>query len=156
MFQIGDQISYPMHGAGVISAIEDMIVLGETRKYYVLQFAAGRMTSMIPVASADEVGLRSVVSAEVCTEVLACLNNGEVCEENDNWNQRYRDNMDKLRGGDIFDVAEVVKCLIRRDREKGLSAGERKMLLTARQVLLTELSVASGESIEALMAQLGF
>ena len=83
------------------------------------------------------------------------LKSDDVMDESDNWNQRYRDNLDKLRIGDIFSVAEVVKCLIRRDREKGLSAGERKMYLTARQVLLAELTASSGKEEDEFLPLVG-
>lgn len=127
-----------MHGVGVVEAIEARTVLGETQPYYILRFLSGRMTAMVPVRTAESVGLRALVSPEECGKLLAFLQ-GEAGEEAENWNQRYRDNYSRLRGGDIYEVAEVVKCLNRREAEKGLSAGERKMLLTARQVLLAEL-----------------
>ena len=145
MFQIGDLVCYPMYGVGVVEAIEEQSVLGEQTQYYMLRFVMGRMTAMVPVASAEAVGLRPLVDADVCERVADYLRNDEIQGESDNWNQRYRDNLDKLRIGDIFSVAEVVKCLIRREKEKGLSAGERKMFLTARQVLLAELTASSGK-----------
>ena len=145
MFQIGDLVCYPMHGVGVVEAIEEQSVLGEQTQYYMLRFVMGRMTAMVPVASAEAVGLRPLADADVYERVADYLRNDEIQGESDNWNQRYRDNLDKLRIGDIFSVAEVVKCLIRREKEKGLSAGERKMFLTARQVLLAELTASSGK-----------
>lgn len=155
VFSLGDMVCYPMHGVGVIEAIEEQQVLGETKRYYVLRFVMGRMTAMVPVASAETVGLRALSDAAVCERVLAYLDDGSCKEESDNWNQRYRDNLDKLRGGDIFSVADVVKCLVRREREKGLSAGERKMLTTARQVLLAEISTACGKEESELLPLLG-
>ena len=153
MFEVGDLICYPMHGVGVVDSIEEKTVLGETARYYVLRFIIGKMTAMVPVNSAEQVGLRPVIAAEECTPVIDYMKT-EPCEESDNWNQRYRDNHAKLRGGNIYDVADVVKCLKRRDELRGLSAGERKMLLTARQVLLAELVTASGRDeadIEAMI-----
>ncbi len=143
MFTIGDKVCYPMHGVGVIEAIEERTVLGETQSYYILRFISGRMTAMVPVNTADSVGLRALIDREECKRIMDFLL-GEPCEENDNWNQRYRDNYSKLRGGNIYDVADVIKCLNRRETQKSLSAGERKMLLTARQVMLAELSVVTG------------
>ena len=143
MFEVGDLICYPMHGVGVVDAIEEKTVLGETARYYVLRFIIGRMTAMVPVDSAEQVGLRPVISHDECGPVIEYMRS-EPCDESDNWNQRYRDNQAKLKGGNIYDVADVVKCLKQRDDRKGLSAGERKMLMIARQVLLAELSVASG------------
>lgn len=155
MFQIGDLVCYPMHGVGVVEAIEERSILGEQMQYYMLRFVMGRMTAMVPVATAESVGLRALVDEEVCAKVVDYLKSDEVMDESDNWNQRYRDNLDKLRIGDIFSVAEVVKCLIRRDREKGLSAGERKMYLTARQVLLAELTASSGKEEDEFLPLVG-
>ncbi|HMM31549.1 MAG TPA: CarD family transcriptional regulator [Clostridia bacterium] len=143
MFQLGDQICYPMHGVGVVEAIEERTVLGKQAQYYVLRFVVGKMTALVPVESAEQVGLRAIIPTNECDGVLRYLRQ-EPCRESENWNQRYRDNYAKLRGGNIYDVADVVKCLKRRDSEKGLSAGERKMLLTAWQVLCAELCTASG------------
>lgn len=143
MFQLGDQICYPMHGVGVVEAIEERTVLGKQAQYYVLRFVVGKMTALVPVESAEQVGLRAIIPTNECDGVLHYLRQ-EPCRESENWNQRYRDNYAKLRGGNIYDVADVVKCLKRRDSEKGLSAGERKMLLTAWQVLCAELCTASG------------
>jgi len=144
LFRIGDRVCYPMHGVGVVEAITEQEVLGETAKYYMLRFVMGRMTAMVPVKSAQSVGLRHVISAEECDKVREYLNT-ECIPMSDNWNQRYRENLDKLRQGEIYGVADVVKNLVKREREKGLSAGERKMFLTAKQVLLAELTAASGE-----------
>lgn len=155
MFQIGDLVCYPMHGVGVVEAIEERSILGEQTQYYMLRFVMGRMTAMVPVATAESVGLRALVDEEDCAKVVDYLKSDDVMDESDNWNQRYRDNLDKLRIGDIFSVAEVVKCLIRRDREKGLSAGERKMYLTARQVLLAELTASSGKEEDEFLSLVG-
>ena len=149
MFSVGERICYPMHGVGVVEKIEERTVLGETAQYYVLRFIANKMTAMVPVATSQNVGLRPVISSGECQSVLDYLQS-EPCKESDNWNQRYRDNFAKLKQGDIYDVADVVKCLKKRDTDKGLSAGERKMFMTARQVLIAELSVASGQDVNAL------
>ena len=155
MFNVGDLVCYPMHGVGMIESIEEQQVLGQTAQYYVLRFVMGRMTAMVPVAGAEAVGLRALSDAAVCERVLDYLADGSCREESDNWNQRYRDNLDKLREGNIFSVADVVKCLNRREHEKGLSAGERKMLATARQVLLAEISTACGKEESELLPLLG-
>lgn len=154
MFSIGDKICYPMHGVGVIEAIEERTVLGNTQSYYVLRFTAGRMTALVPVNTADSVGIRHLIDENECDRVLDFLR-GEACVENDNWNQRYRDNFAKLRGGDVYDVADVIKCLNRREAQKGLSAGERKMLLTARQVMIAELSSTTGRDEEEFQEAVG-
>lgn len=151
MFQVGESVCYPMHGVGVVENIEEKTVLGETAQYYVLRFIANRMTAMVPVASAGSVGIRRIIGEAECAPIIEYMT-GEPCEESANWNQRYRDNFAKLKGGDIYDVADVIKCLKRRDSEKGLSAGERKMLMTARQVLLGELAAASGKDADEFRA----
>ncbi len=155
VFQIGELVCYPMHGVGVVESIEEQSVLGETTQYYMLRFVMGRMTAMVPVASAETVGLRPLVDAVSCDRVVSFLREENCSEESDNWNQRYRDNLDKLRAGDIFAVADVVKCLIRRDQEKGLSTGERKMFLTARQVLVAELAASSGKEESEFLPLVG-
>ena len=155
MFQIGDMVCYPMHGVGVVESIEEQTVLGESAKYYMLRFVMGRMTAMVPVSTAEAVGLRKLVCADECSRVVAFLLEDGCSDESENWNQRYRDNLNKLRVGDIFGVADVVKCLIRRDREKGLSAGERKMYLTARQVLIAELAASSGKEESEFLPLVG-
>ena len=155
MFQIGDMVCYPMHGVGQIEDVQDQTVLGETAQYYLLRFVMGRMTAMVPVSSAEAVGLRKLVCQADCEQVIAFLTEDGCSDESENWNQRYRDNLNKLRVGDIFGVADVVKCLIHRDREKGLSAGERKMYLTARQVLLAELSASSGKEESEFLPLVG-
>ena len=144
MFQVGDLVCYPMHGVGIVEAINEQTVLDEKAEYYLLRFIMGKMTAMVPVKSASAVGLRPLSDKETCTKVVDFLKSEDCSSESDNWNQRYRENLDKLREGDILTVADVVKCLMRRDRCKGLSAGERKMYLTARAVLVAELSAASG------------
>ena len=144
MFQVGDMVCYPMHGVGKVEAIQEQSILGETNQYYLLRFLMGRMTALVPVNNASNVGLRPLIDENTCDEVVEYLKSGECSRESENWNQRYRENLDKLKQGDALVVADVVKCLMKRDQERGLSAGERKMYLTARQVLVAELSASSG------------
>lgn len=144
MFQVGDRVVYPMHGAGIIEAIEEREVLGEKQQYYIMRIASGDMKVMIPIKSVG-VGLRQVIGPDIVAEVLAVLQ-GETSKMSPNWNKRYRANMEKIRSGDIFEVAEVVRNLTMRDREKGLSTGERKMLESARQILLSELILAEDDA----------
>lgn len=152
MFDIGEKVSYPMHGVGIIEAIQEQEVLGEKARYYMVRFVIGRMTAMVPVNSAEAVGMRKLISADECEKVQEYLVE-DCAPEIENWSQRYRDNLEKLRTGEIYGVADVVKSLIRRDKEKGLSAGERKMFITAKQVLVAEMVAASGEEekIKAIM-----
>lgn len=143
MFKIGDKVVYPMHGAGVIESIEEKEVLGEKRQYYILQLPVGDMKVMIPIKNnGSGVGLREVIDWEGVERVLDILR--EQCSAmSPNWNRRYRANLEKIKSGDIYEVAEVVRNLITRDREKGLSSGERKMLENARQILVSELVLAT-------------
>lgn len=141
MFKVGDKVVYPMHGAGIIEAIEEKEVLGEKKRYYVLHFPVGDMKVMIPIATCREVGLREIISEEGVQRVLHILKeDGSIMSSN--WNRRYRANLEKIKTGDIFEVAEVVRNLFQRDKEKSLSSGERKMLENARQILISELALA--------------
>jgi CarD family transcriptional regulator len=138
MFIIGDRIVYPMHGAGVIEQIEEKQILGEVRKYYILKVPCGDMKIMIPIESSQEIGVRAIISMDEIGEVLEVLS-AESSEMSNNWNRRYRENMEKLKTGDIYNVAEVVRNLMRTDKEKKLSTGEKKMLSNAKQILISEI-----------------
>lgn len=138
MFSVGDRVVYPMHGAGVIEAIEEKEILGARKKYYVMKLPMGEMKVLIPTDNISQVGLRGVIDKDKVPQVLIVLQ-GELPEMSTNWNRRYRNHLEKIKSGDIFEVAEVVRNLMLRDREKGLSTGESKMLETARQILISEL-----------------
>jgi CarD family transcriptional regulator len=127
-----------MHGAGVIEAIEEKEILGARKKYYVMKLPLGEMKVLIPIDSITQVGLRGVIDSEEVPKVIIVLQ-GEQPEMSTNWNRRYRNHLEKIKSGDIYEVAEVVRNLMLRDREKGLSTGESKMLDTARQILISEL-----------------
>lgn len=141
VFNVGDKVVYPMHGAGVIEAVEEREVLGERQKYYILRIPLGDMKVMVPLNSARDIGLRSVISEEDVKKVYEILA-GARTKMSSNWNRRYRANLEKMKSGDVFAVAEVVRNLAYRDREKGLSTGERRMLDNAKQILISELVVA--------------
>ncbi|MCR4426415.1 MAG: CarD family transcriptional regulator [Firmicutes bacterium] len=141
MFNVGDKVVYPMHGAGVIEAVEEREVLGQHDQYYIMRLHVGEMRVMIPRSSVAEVGLRPVIDRDEVPKVYEVLR-GERTMMSQNWNRRYRANMEKMKTGDIYSVAEVVRNLGLRDREKGLSTGERRMLETARQILTSELAMA--------------
>lgn len=145
MYNVGDKVVYPMHGAGIIEAIEEREVLGEKRQYYIMTMPIGDMKVMIPLDAVDEIGLRQVISEAEAGEVIEVLK-GQMSKMSSNWNRRYRANMEKIKSGDIFEVAEVVRNLTIRDNEKGLSAGERKMLDVARQILISELVLVTGST----------
>lgn len=139
MFSIGDKVVYPMHGAGIIKAIEEKKILGDTKSYYILHIAHGNMQVMVPVEGVAT-GLRYIVEPSVIEQIKEVLA-AESTPMDDNWNRRNRANMDKLKTGDICQVAEVVRNLLRIDRVKKLSTGEKKLLLNARQVLASEISL---------------
>lgn len=142
MFKIGDKVVYPMHGAGVIEAIEEKEILGERQQYYVLRLPIGNMKVMVPTSSGEGIGLRQVIGMEEVQEVFGILKSNST-QMPGNWNRRYRANLEKIKSGNIYEVAEVVRNLARREREKGLSSGEKRMLDSARQILISELVLAT-------------
>lgn len=151
MFKVGDKVAYPVHGAGVVESIEERYILGESRSYYIIRILHGNMQVMVPVAGSEEVGLRPIVGPAQIEEVFTVLR-GESTPMDDNWNRRNRDNMAKLKTGDLREVAEVVRNLVRCDRVKKLSTGEKKLLANAKQILSSEMILISGLSQEeALM-----
>ncbi len=141
MFEKGDKIVYPNHGAGTIVGVKTKEILGEEKKYYIMKLPIGDMKVMIPVEQVDEIGLRDVIDEDEADDILKLLK-GEKSDMSQNWNRRYRANMEKLKTGDIFEVGKVVRDLTIRDEEKGLSTGEKKMLSNARQILISELVLA--------------
>jgi CarD family transcriptional regulator len=140
MFNIGDKIVYPMHGAGTIDSIEEKDILGEKESYYILRMP-GEVKVMVPIAKAEQVGVRNIIDKNSADRVFKVLEQDET-EMNKNWNKRYRDNMEKLKSGDIYEIADVVRNLAFKQKEKGLSTGEKKMLNNARQILVSELVLA--------------
>ncbi|SDY93855.1 transcriptional regulator, CarD family [Thermoactinomyces sp. DSM 45892] len=130
-----------MHGAGIIESIEEREILGERKQYYVMRMPIGDLKVMVPLQSINSIGLREVVDESTVDKVLDRMKNFEE-EETTSWNRRFRANMDKMKSGDIYEVAEVVRSLMFRDEEKGLSTGEKKMLDNARQILISELALA--------------
>ena len=138
MFSVGDKVVYPMHGAGTIQNIEEKAVLGETRAYYILRIPYGNLQVMVPVQGSSAAGLRGIVSCDVVDRVMEVLSASSTPMD-ENWNRRYRENMDKLRSGDPAKVAEVIRNLMRVEREKRLSTGEKKLLANARQILASEI-----------------
>ena len=138
MFDIGDRIVYPMHGAGIIQEIEEVEILGTKRKYFIMKMPIGDMKVMVPVDAVDEVGVRPIVDEDAMEKVVRILR-GHRSSMPQNWNRRYRANMDRIKSGDIYEIAAVVRNLMMLDSEKGLSTGERKMLSSAKQMLLSEM-----------------
>lgn len=141
MFNVGDKIVYPMYGAGVIESIEEKEILGQTQPYYIVKMPLGGMKLMIPIQSVEGIGIREVIGRQEVEQVFKILEDHTV-NVTSNWNKRYRENMIKIKSGDIFEVADVVRSLMIREREKGLSTGERKILNNAKQILISELILA--------------
>lgn len=140
MFNIGDKVVYPMHGAGTIEAIEEKDILGEKQAYYIIKMP-GEVKCMVPTAKAQEIGVRDIIDKETAGKVFKVLEQNST-EMAMNWNKRYRDNMDKMKSGDVYEIADVVRNLSFKQKEKGLSTGEKKMLLNAKQILVSELTLA--------------
>ena len=134
---------YPHHGAAVVERREVKEAFGEKKEYLVLRLAYGDLTLMVPSDNTDEVGLREVINDEEVEEVFAVLRKKDVRMPT-NWSRRYKNHVEKLKSGDIYQVAEVVRNLSNRDKDKGLSAGEKRMLNRARQILVSELTFAIG------------
>lgn len=152
MFNVGDKIVYPMHGAGRIDAIEEKNILGENQSYYILKMP-GEVKVMVPIDKAEQIGVRNIIDKEEAGKVIAVLEENETAMS-DKWNKRYRDNMDKMKSGDIYKVADVVRNLSFKQKEKGLSTGEKKMLNNAKQILVSELVLtehATQDEIEQMV-----
>lgn len=155
MFNVGDKIVYPMHGAGIIEAIEEKKILKQKQSYYIMKMPIGDMKVMIPVNNSAEIGIRYIIDKATGCEILTKFKTMK-SDFNDNWNKRYRENMLKIRSGNILDVLDVVKSLMLREKEKGLSTSERKMLCNAKQIFISELvlaKVAMYEEIEKRLEQ---
>ena len=147
MFQVGDKIVHPMHGAGVIDSIVSKKVNGVVRDYYILKLPVGGMLVMIPTEHTEEIGVRPVGDRDEADRLIAARPGIEV-DMTQNWNRRYRENMLRIKSGDLMEVARVVKGLMLRDEDRGLSTGERKMLHSAKQILISELVLSQDASYE--------
>ncbi len=141
VFEVGETVVYPHHGAARIEEIKTRVIKGEEKMYLKLKVAQGDLTIEVPAENVDLVGVRDVVDAEGLEEVLDVLR-AEFAEEQTNWSRRYKANLEKLASGDVIKVAEVVRDLWHRENDRGLSAGEKRMLAKARQILTSELALA--------------
>lgn len=153
MYCIGDRVVHPMHGAGVIKDMKKITLAGIERDYYVVCFAVGSMISDIPVEGCEKIGIREVISKDEAKRVLEFFHD-LVIGNDANWNKRQRENIAKLKSGDIYQVAEVLKELMCREKRKGLSTSERKTLGSARQIVVSELilsGVASESDIQMIL-----
>ena len=147
MFNIGDHIVYPMYGAGIITEIVEKDFLGEMRMYYNVSLPYCRMEASVPVDNCEKLGVRPVIDKSRIDEVIVALKSPSEAM-NPNWNKRYRENTERMQTGDILEVAAVVRNLVRTDRQKPLSTGEKKLLSTAKQILESELIYAGGYTME--------
>ena len=152
-FDVGDKVVYPHHGAATIEKREKKEAFGEKRDYLVLRLAYGDLTLMVPADNTEEVGLREVINDEEVEEVFAVLRKKEARMPT-NWSRRFKNHVEKLKSGDIYQVAEVVRNLSLREADKGLSAGEKRMLARARQILVSELTFALNVDEETAEARL--
>lgn len=151
-FKAGDRVVYPHHGAAIIEKTEMVELNGEKKKYFVLKTAHDDLTVRVPVDKVDEVGMRPPISLEDVEDLFVLLSKKDV-REPANWSRRFKNHQEKLKSGDVYQVAEVVRNLALREKAKGLSAGEKNMYTKARKVLVSELSFALDVSEEAAMDQ---
>ena len=135
MFSVGDLVVHPMHGAGVIDDIVRERVAGSTQEYYVFKMPVGGLLLKIPIAKSQLIGLRAIIGRAEAEQLISSIPE-IVVDQDSNWNKRYRENLERLKSGDLYQVARVIKGLMHRDRRRGLATGERKMLHAARQIML--------------------
>ena len=141
MYKVGDKVVYPHHGAGTVVKKEKRTILGQEREYLTIKILHNDMTVNVPAENAERVGLRKVIDEEMVEQVLEVLH-GSGTKMPKNWNRRFKHNRDKMKTGDIFELAEVVRNLSLRDQEKGLSTGEKQMFVKAKKILASELMYA--------------
>jgi CarD family transcriptional regulator len=153
VFEVGDSVVYPHHGAGKVLKKEMKTVLGESREYLTVKILHNDMTVMVPTENAAAAGLRRVMDEEMIRKVIAVLQD-ECSEMPKNWNRRFKHNRDKIKTGDIYDLADVVRNLAVRDHQKGLSTGEKQMFTRARRILASEMMYALGMDEEQVDAHL--
>jgi CarD family transcriptional regulator len=153
-FQIGDKAVYPGHGVAEIMGVETREISGRKQNFYILKALDSGMKIMIPTSNVGTVGLREVISEDEVEEVYDILRSREISVEGQTWNRRYREYMEKIKTGSIFEIAEVLRDLLRLKFDKDLSFGERKMLDTARALLVKELAVAKGTKEEKIEKEL--
>lgn len=143
MFKVGDKIVYPMHGAGVIETIEERAFSNEKQAYYIIKMP-GEVKVMVPTAKAEEIGVRNIIDEETAGKVINVLEQ-DCTEMSMKWNKRYRDNVERMKSGNVFEVADIVRNLSFKQKDKGLSTTEKKMLINAKQILVSELMLAQSK-----------
>ncbi len=146
MFEIGDRIVYPMHGAGVIVEKTLKTILGVEKEYYILSIPVGEIRISVPIDKINDMGIRTIVDESEIENILEILKLKDV-EINSNWNARYRENLEKLRLGELEGIAEVFRDLYTLDLDRGLSMAEKKLLHSSKKMLISELSVVEGKKV---------
>jgi CarD family transcriptional regulator len=154
LFKVGDKAVYPAQGVAEVISIEEKDIAGNRLKFYVLRILDTNRKIMVPVNNAKSVGLRRPISEEEIEEIFAILRERTIAFDNQTWNRRYRGFMDKIKTGSVFDVAEVMRDLYRLKAEKSLSFGERRMLETARALIVKEIAVTREKSEENVQAEI--
>ena len=149
MFSVGDLVVHPMHGAGVIDDIVRERVAGSTQEYYVFKMPVGGLLLKIPIAKSQLIGLRAIIGRAEAEQLISSIPE-IVVDQDSNWNKRYRENLERLKSGDLYQEARVIKGLMHRDRRRRLSTGERKMLHAARQILLSVLVLSEHEAYDVM------
>ena len=147
MLNIGDVVVYPMHGAGEIAGIEECEIMGENKSYYVLKLPMGNLKVMIPVDNAENIGLREVIGEDELKEVLTVLKSKPERAKG-SWNKRFQSNLDRMKSGDLKEVASVARNLIKQDKERRISSGEKRLMDLAKQILVSELVYAANKDIK--------
>jgi len=154
MFKVGEKVVYPAHGVGVIESIQARVVSGTEKQFYMLRIMDSDMTIMIPTENVDTVGLRRVIGKEMVNKVYKILREKRVEIDQQTWNRRYREYTEKIKTGSVLEIAKVLRDLFVLKGDKELSFGERKMLDTARNLLVKELSIARSHPEEKIMEEL--
>ncbi len=144
MFKIGDRVVYPMHGAGVVKDVVVKDIMGKKEEYLIIMMPIGNIKISVPVENAQNIGVRDVIDIQELKEVYDVLK-GNKSKMSVNWNKRYRENLEKLKKGDVLEVAEVVRNLSIMDKNKGLSTGEKKMLNSAKKMLISEMVIVEND-----------
>ncbi len=148
MFQIGDKILHPLHGVGTVQGLKTQEVLGEMKEYFIVELQQKRMIVEVPTDKCAEVGVRRITNSEQLSEVFGILKSKETTEMPANWNRRYKHNLDKIKTGNIREAAEVLRNLKRKDTQKGLSMGEKKMFDNVRQLIVGELAISKNMEMD--------
>jgi len=142
IFKVGDNAVYPSHGVGVVRGVQEKSIGGKKKYFYILQLLENGSTILIPTNKVKDVGLRSIIAAKDVPKIYKILKMKEISVDNQTWNRRYREYMEKIKTGSVYEIAEVMRDLYRLKSDKDLSFGERKMLDTAKSLLIKELSLA--------------